>query len=269
MTFHQVRDNRRSLRGGTPWGGGARLQVGASERSRPPTGRTLSVASKLAPSPFGDSSPSRALATPLRAPTPLHNRCLVVLRTTKRIYLLPLTDAPIKERSLLRGVFRACRHPTTLRGVLIFPHCRAVYMFKRGLLAPLLGAAPMTGHFGRGPPPRPQSLGGAPVPFSLHPAPVGRAPPRWSGLRECGCRATPSPFSSAAACPHNGAFSLLLGVPLCVPLRSLRVRRAILGARSRIDKAHFQNSRHRWNLSSPPLPHSNDVRNFKNSTDKK
>lgn len=57
----------------------------------------------------------------------------------------------------------------------------------------------MTGQFGRGPPPRPQSLEGSPAPFSLHPAPFGRAPPRWSGLRESGCRATPSPFLSAGA----------------------------------------------------------------------
>ena len=269
VTFNQVRDNRRSLRGGTPWGGGARLQVGAPGRSRPPTGRTLSVASKLAPSPFGDSSPSRALATPLRAPTPLQKRCLVVLRTTKRIYLLALTDAPVKERTLLRGVVRACRHPTNLRGVLIFPHCRAVYMFKRGLLAPLLGAPPITGAFGRGGVPRPQSLGGPPLPSSLHPAPFGRAPPRWSGLRECGSRATPSAFLSAGAGNQNAALSLLLGVPHCVPLRPLRVRRGILVSRSRTDKAIFQNSRHCWNLFSPPRPYSNNVWNFKKPTAKK
>ena len=102
----------------------------------------------------------------------------------------------------------------------------------------------MTGHFGRGPPPRPQSLEGSPVPFSLHPASVGRAPPRWSGLRESGSRATPSAFLSAGAGNQNGAFSLSLGVPLLVPLRPLRVRRAILVSRSRIDKARFQNSQH-------------------------
>ena len=208
-------------------------------------------------------------ASPPCAPTPLQKRCLVVLRTTKHYYLLPLTDAPIKVRTLLRGVVRACRHPTNLRGVLFFPHCRAVYMFKRGLLAPLLGAAPITGHFGRGPPPRPQSLGGSPVPFSLHPAPVSRAPPRLSGLRESGCRASPSAFLSADAGNQNAALSLLLGVPLCVPLRPLCVRSGILVSRSRTEKAIFQNSRHCWNLFSPPRPYSNNVGNFKKPTAKK
>ena len=124
----------------------------------------------------------------------------------------------------------------------------------------------MTGQFGRGPPPRPKSLGGSPVPFSLHPAPFGRAPPRWSGLRESGCRATPSAFLSAGAGNQNAALSLLLGVPLCVPLRPLRVRRGILVSRSRTDKAIFQNSRHCWNLFSPPRPYSNNVGNFKKPT---
>lgn len=125
-----------SLRGGTPWGSGARLQVGAPERAHTPDGRMLSGAGYARPSPFGGSSPSRALATPLRAPTPLRKRCLVGLRPTKIINRLPLTDAPVKVRTLLRGVVRACRHPTNLRGVLVFPHCRAVYMFKRGSLCP-------------------------------------------------------------------------------------------------------------------------------------
>ena len=269
MTFNQVRNNRRSLRGGAPWGGGARLRFGAPRWSRPPTGRTLSGAAKASPSPLGGSSPSRALATPLRAPTPLQKRCLVVLRTTKRIYRLALTEAPVKVRTLLRGAIRACRHPTTLRGVVVFPHCRAVYMFKRGSLHPSWVLPQCRGNSGGVGCPALSRSGGPPLPFSLHPAPFGRAPPRWSGLRESGSRATPSAFLSAAACPHNGAFSLSLLVARCAPLRPLRVRRAILGARSRIYKAHFQNSRHRWNLSSPPLPHSNDVRNFKNSTDKK
>lgn len=131
---------------------------------------------------------------------------------------------------------------------------------------PWSGTAPMTGHFGRGGVPRPQSLGGPPLPFSLHPAPVGRAPPRWSGLRESGCRATPSAFLSAAAGNQNAAFSLSLGVPLCVPLRPLRVRRGILVSRSRTDKAIFQNSQHCWNLFSPPQPYSNNVGNFKKPT---
>lgn len=139
-------------------------------------------------------------------------------------------------------------------------------MFKRGLLVPLTGTAPMTGHFGWGPPPHPQSLGGSPVPLSLRPAPFGRAPPRLSGLRVRGCRATPSAFLSADAGNQNGAYSLLLGVPLCVPLRPLRVRRAILVSRSRTDDASFQNSQQCWNLFSPPQPYSNIVGNFKNST---
>lgn len=62
-----------------------------------------------------------------------------------------------------------------------------------------MGRAPTEGAFGRGGLPRPQSLEGPQLPFSLHPAPSGSAPPRWSGLRERGCRASPSPFLSAGA----------------------------------------------------------------------
>lgn len=143
------------------------------------------------------------------------------------------------------------------------------YMFKRRLLVPLQGTAPMTGQFGRGGVPRPQSLGGPPLPSSLHPAPFGRAPPRWSGLRESGCRATPSAFLSAGAGSQNGALSLSLWVPLCVPLRPLRVRRAILVSRSRTDNAIFQNSQQCWNLFFPPRPYSNIVGNFKKPTARK
>lgn len=50
--------------------------------------------------------------------------------------------------------------------------------------------------FGRGGVPRPQSLGGPPLPFSLHPAPYGRAPAGSRGLRVIGCRGRASPFPS-------------------------------------------------------------------------
>lgn len=156
--------------------------------------------------------------------------------------------------------------PAPTRQIYNYSAAPLFYMLLRSSLAPLLGAPPMSGAFGRGPPPRPQSLGGSPAPLSLHPAPVGRAPPRLSGLRVIGCRAPPSAFLSAGAGNQNGAYSLLLGVPLCVPLRPLRVRRAILVSRSRTDKAIFQNSRHCWNLFSPPRPYSNNVGNFKKPT---
>lgn len=62
-----------------------------------------------------------------------------------------------------------------------------------------MGRAATVSAFGRGPPPRPQSLGGSPAPLSLHPAPSGRAPAGSRGLREIGSRAKPSPFLSAGA----------------------------------------------------------------------
>ena len=205
----------------------------------------------------------------LRSPPPLAVPPSLRCRSAPRPALCCALVCASLAAPVIRGVVRACRHPTNLRGAPVFPHCRAVYMFKRGLLAPLLGAPPITGAFGRGGVPRPQSLGGPPLPFSLHPAPFGRAPPRWSGLRESGCRATPSAFLSAAAGTQNGALSLSLWVPLLVPLRPLRVRRAILVSRSRTDKAIFQNSQHCWNLFSPPRPYSNNVGNFKKPTAKK
>ena len=91
VTINQA---RMSLRGGAPHRGGARFRFGAPKRSRSPVGRPLSGSCYARPSPFGGSSPLRPLASPLRAPTPLQKRCLVVLRTTKIIHRLPLTDAP-------------------------------------------------------------------------------------------------------------------------------------------------------------------------------
>ena len=62
-----------------------------------------------------------------------------------------------------------------------------------------MGRAATVSAFGRGGVPRPQSLGGPPLPSSLHPAPSGRAPAGSRGLREIGSRAKPSPYLSADA----------------------------------------------------------------------
>lgn len=112
-----------------------------------------------------------------------------------------------------RCPLRVCASPPrTLFGM----SCWCVYIYV--LLAPSsrpCGRGAMVLRVLRsGPPPRPCWLGGPPPLLAL-PAPDGRAPPRWSGLRESGVRLRRAFFSATALGVGNGGWGSR-GAPPCV-----------------------------------------------------
>lgn len=74
---------------------------------------------------------------------------------------------------------------------------------------------------GGAPPPRPCARRGAPAPLLLVPAPVGRAPPRWPGLRESGVPLRGA-FLSA------GALGFSRGFGACAPASGMSAVRCVL-----------------------------------------
>jgi len=90
----------------------------------------------------------------------------------------------------------------------------SLYVLLAPSSRPMGGARICGASCARGPPPRACWLGGPPPLLAL-PAPDGRAPPRWSGLRESGVRLWRAFFSATALGVGSGG-GVSRGAPPCV-----------------------------------------------------
>lgn len=120
------------------------------------------------------------------------------------------------ERGHARGV--ACVGAPTPRHLLSLPCALcACALWGAGLGTRPLPVA--------GPPPRSSKRWGSPVPSALSPAPYGRAPSRWPGLRESGSRgrSAPPPFRSVALRAPSVFLRLRRHAPPCVGAFRLRI----------------------------------------------
>ena len=112
----------------------------------------------------------------------------------------------------------ACVGAPTPRRLLSL-HCT---LFTCALWGAGLGSRPLPV---AGPPPRSSKRRGSPVPSALSPAPCGRAPSRWPGLRESGSRgrSAPPPFRSVALRAPSVFLRLRRHAPPCVGAFRLRI----------------------------------------------